>query len=74
MTKRIKYIFTFSFLVIISSCATRGVPLSEQTPSFSESNYIKLGSQDGRDVYVAKSVSNITSSEVSEVLAGNSQK
>lgn len=70
----IKYILIFSFLITISSCATRGVPLSEQTPTFSEKEYTKLGSKDGRDVYVAKSISDITSAEVSRVLAGSSQK
>ena len=74
MSKHLKLIFAFFLMCIFSSCATRGVPLEEQSLTFSDDEYIKIGSQNERDIYVEKGIHNIPSQEITAALNGTSQK
>ena len=74
MTKFFRLIFASVFLLILSSCATRGIPLVEQTLSYSKNLYTKAGSKDGQDIYIAKDVKNISSQEIAAALDGTNQK
>ncbi len=60
-------------LVVFSSCTTRGEPLAMQTPAFSDAGYTKVGSENGRDIYVARGVSNIGPQQISSVMNGTDQ-
>ena len=71
---KFKLITTLLFLISLSSCATRGVPLAEQAPSFGADEYMKIGSSDGQDIYVTKDIKNISTLEITYALQGNSQK
>ena len=68
-----RIIFLFLILITASSCATRGIPLSQQAPTFSKNEYIKIGSNDGRSVYVSKNISNISSNAINSLLEGSNQ-
>jgi hypothetical protein len=73
MIKHFKLIVALFFVVSISSCATRGIPLTEQALSFSNGEYVKIGSTNGQDIYVSNDIKNISSQEITSALKDNSQ-